>query len=29
MLAAEMLHGRIIDDVAHDVAAAWAPAHAR
>jgi hypothetical protein len=29
MLAAEMLHGRIIDEVARDVAAAWAPAHAR
>ena len=28
-LAANVVHGRIVDDVARDVAAAWDAAHAR
>ncbi len=29
VLASERLHGRTVDDAAHDVAAAWTAAHAR
>jgi hypothetical protein len=28
VLAAEIVHGRLVDDVAADVAAAWGRAHA-
>ena len=29
LLAADVVHGRVVDDVARDIAAAWDAAHAR